>query len=288
MDTWQSRPEAPRRGAYLLPSFFTIANIFCGYYALTESFRAGALISVDLAAAAAHFDAAAKAIGFAVLFDGLDGRIARLMGTTSAFGMELDSMADTITFGIAPAFLALSWGVQAVLPAPETGLMKDLGAAGWTVSFLFVICSAARLARFNIQSNPLMRRPERAEHKHFVGLPTPAAAGLVAAIVHAYSGEPVAEWLWVPFWLLLLIAVSLLMISTWRYYSFKELDLRRKRKFAVVLVAGMIVAGIWFYSEPVLLLIATAYLLSGVYFKLSQTLRQRHVETPARAEGRNI
>ena len=288
MDTWQSRPEAPRRGAYLLPSFFTIANIFCGYYALTESFRAGQVISLDLNAAAAHFDTAAKAIGFAVLFDGLDGRIARLMGTSSAFGKELDSLADTITFGVAPAFLALAWGVRAVLPLPEAPLARDLAAAGWLVSFLFVISSAARLARFNIQSNPATARPERFEHKYFVGLPTPAAAGMVAALVHANSGEPMGEWLWVPFWLLVLVAISLLMVSTWRYYSFKELDLRRKRKFAVVLVAGVIVAGIWFYSEPVLLVIASAYLLSGVYLKLSQAFHRSRAEMPARAEGRNI
>ena len=290
MNPWPSRPKAPRRGAYLLPSFFTMANIFCGYFALTEAFRAGQLVALDPAAAAPFFDAAAKAIGFAVLFDGMDGRIARLMGTSSAFGMELDSLADTITFGIAPAFLALTWGVQAVLPAPETGLVRNLGAAGWIVSFLFVICSVARLARFNIHSNaatPRPERPERPEHKHFVGLPTPAAAGMVAAIVHVYSGNPMKEWLWVPFWLLLVLAISLLMVSTWRYYSFKEVDLRRKRKFAVVLVAGVMVAGIWFYSEPVLLVIASAYLLSGVYSKLSHALRRGQAEAPAHAEGRS-
>ena len=287
MNPWQSRSKAPRRGAYLLPSFFTMANIFCGYFALTEAFKAGQLVSLDPAAAAHYFDAAAKAIGFAVLFDGMDGRIARLMGTSSAFGMELDSLADTITFGIAPAFLALTWGVQAVLPAPETGLVRNLGAAGWIVSFLFVICSVTRLARFNIQSNPATPRLERPEHKHFVGLPTPAAAGMVAAIVHVYSGNPMKEWLWVPFWLLLVVAISLLLVSPWRYYSFKELDLRRKRKFAVVLVTGVIVAGIWFYSEPVLLVIASAYLLSGVYSKLSNALRRGQAKAPARAEGRS-
>jgi len=286
MKTWQRRPEAPRRGAYVLPSFFTIANMFCGYFAVTETLRAGQLLPENLAAAALHFDAAAKAIGFAVLFDGLDGRIARLMGTASAFGKELDSLADTITFGVAPAFLALTWGVRAVLPVSDAGLERNLMAAGWLITFLFMISAAARLARFNIQSNPLTARPERFEHKFFVGLPTPAAAGMVAAIVHVNSGQPMAEWLWVPFWLLLLAAISLLMVSTWRYYSFKELDLRRKRKFAVVIVAGVIVAGIWFYSEPVLLVIASAYLLSGVYLKLSPAWQRGRVETPVRAEGK--
>lgn len=286
METSHARPKQLRRGAYLLPSFFTMANIFCGYYALTETFKAGQLVLLNLGAAALYFDAAAKAIGFAVLFDGMDGRVARLMGTSSSFGKELDSMADTITFGIAPAFLALAWGVRAVLPDTEIGVMRDLGAAGWIVSFLFVICSAARLARFNIQSNPLTTRPERYEHKYFVGLPTPAAAGLVAAIVHVNSGNPMEDWLWVPFWLLVLVAVSLLMVSTWRYYSFKELDFRRKRKFVVVIGVGTVVGLIWFYSHAFLLLFATGYLMSGILAKLSQALRRSHVQ--ARAEERKV
>lgn len=263
-----------RRGAYLIPSIFTMANVFCGYYALTEAFKAGLLTASNLELAAVHFDYAAKAIGFAVLFDGLDGRIARLMGTTSPFGKELDSLADTITFGIAPAFLGFAWGVRAVLPEPSTSLTTHLSSAGWLVSFLFVICSAARLARFNIQSTPGLTRPERLEHKHFVGLPTPAAAGLVAAIVHVNAGMPMADMLWVPFWLLLLVATAILMVSTWRYYSFKDLDLRKRRKFAVVIVLGTIGGLIWFYSQPVLLLIATSYVLSGVIAKLSHSFRR--------------
>ena len=276
----------PRRGAYLLPSFFTIANIFCGYYALTEAFRAGQLISVDLAAAAVYFDYAAKAIGFAVLFDGLDGRLARLMGTTSAFGTELDSMADTISFGIAPAFLAFTWGVRAVLPQPETPLTSNLAAAGWVISFLFVICSTTRLARFNLQSAaPSASSAGRPEHKHFVGLPTPAAAGLVAAIVHVNSGNPVGDWLWVPFWLLVILGTSLLMVSTWKYYSFKHWDLRKRRKFVVVIGVAAAVGLIWFYSHAVLLLFATTYLLSGIVMKLSQPVRRSRME-PRAEEGK--
>lgn len=224
-----------------------------------------------------HFDFAAKAIGFAVLFDGLDGRIARLMGTSSPFGTELDSLADTITFGIAPAFLAFGWGVQTVLPEAATGVAAHLGAAGWLVSFLFVTCSAARLARFNIHSGPV--NTGRAEHKHFVGLPTPAAAGLVAAIVHATYGFPVEEWVWVPFWLLLLLATSFLMVSTWRYYSFKHWDLRRQQKFVAVIGVGAVVGLIWFYSQVVLLLIATSYVLSGIVVKLSHAIRRSRSET---------
>ena len=272
------RKSAPRKGAYLLPSLFTMANVFCGYFALMETFKAGQLAAHDLQAAALHFDFAARAIGFAVLFDGLDGRIARLMGVSSPFGTELDSLADTISFGIAPAFLAFGWGVQTVLPEAPTGAASHLGQVGWLASFLFVTCSAARLARFNIQSSPLPTHPERTEHKHFVGLPTPASAGLIAAIVHANYGYPVAGWLWVPFWLLLLLATSFLMVSTWRYNSFKHWDLRRQQKFVVVIGVGAMVGLIWFYSHVVLLLIATSYVLSGVLVKLSHALRRGHAE----------
>jgi len=257
-----------------------MANVFCGYFALMEAFKGGMMIAQNINIAGLHFDYAAKAIGFAVLFDGLDGRIARLMGTTSPFGKELDSLADTITFGIAPAFLAFAWGVRAVLPEADTPLTDHLAAAGWLITFLFVICSAARLARFNIQSTAGGTRPERLEHKHFVGLPTPAAAGLVAAIVHVNGGSPITEWLWVPFWLLLLLATSILMVSTWRYYSFKDLDLRKRHKFAVVILVGTLFGLIYFYSQPVLLLIATSYLLSGVIAKLSHSFRRRHLEAP--------
>lgn len=274
-----SRQGPARRGAYLIPSLFTMANVFCGYYALTEAFKAGLMTMQDLPSAALHFDVAAKAIGFAVLFDGLDGRIARLMKTTSPFGKELDSLADTITFGIAPAFLAFSWGVRAVVPEPGTSFTAHLVSAGWLVTFLFVICSAARLARFNIQSTPREVRPERLEHKHFVGLPTPAAAGLVAAVVHVDGGMPMQGMLWVPFWLLLLLATSILMVSTWRYYSFKDLDLRKRRKFPVVIVMGTIVGLIWFFSQPVLLLIAATYLLSGVVMKLSHAWHRGRQES---------
>jgi CDP-diacylglycerol--serine O-phosphatidyltransferase len=257
-----------------------MANVFCGYFALMEIFKAGELAAHNLQAAALHFDYAAMAIGFAVLFDGLDGRIARLMGVSSSFGTELDSLADTISFGIAPAFLAFGWGVQAVLPEAPTGAASHLGQVGWLASFLFVICSAARLARFNIQSGSLPSHSERSEHKHFVGLPTPASAGLIAAIVHANYGYPVAGWLWVPFWLLLLSATSFLMVSTWKYYSFKHWDLRRQQKFVVVIGVGAIVGLIWFYSHAVLLLIATSYTLSGVLAKLSHALRRGRVEAP--------
>jgi CDP-diacylglycerol---serine O-phosphatidyltransferase len=277
MEPPSGRTKPPRRGAYLLPTLFTVANAFCGYFAISEAFKAGQLLPGDMQAAALHFDYAARAIGWAVLFDGMDGRIARLMGTSSAFGRELDSIADAVTFGVAPAFLAFSWGVKAVIPSPDSPFFEHLTRAGWLVSFLFMILSAMRLARFNIQTNPALAS-SRPEHKNFVGLPTPAAAGLVAAIVHFNAGYTVIEWGWVPFWVLLILGTSFLMISTWRYYSFKDLDLRRKRTFVVVIAVASVVALIWLYSQVVLLLIATGYVLSGVVGKLSQGLRRSRVE----------
>ncbi|MBI2818025.1 MAG: phosphatidylcholine/phosphatidylserine synthase [Acidobacteria bacterium] len=275
MDAVHSRSKPPRRGAYLLPSAFTVANVFCGFFALTEAFKAGQLLSVDPQAASLHFDYAARAIGFAVLFDGLDGRMARLMGTTSAFGMELDSIADAITFGIAPAFLAYSWGVNAVLP-PNVSAFEQLAAAGWLVSFLFVVSSVSRLARFNIQSTP--SASHRSDSRKFVGLPTPAAAGLIAAIVHFGGGTQVSDWMWVPFWLVVMLGTSALMISTWRYHSFKDLDLRRKRKFVVVIAVAGLGALIYLYSQVVLLVIATTYVLSGIVVKLAHAFRRPRIE----------
>lgn len=275
MEPVPSRNKPPRRGAYLLPSVFTVANVFCGYFALTESFKAGQLMPGDLQAASLHFDYAAMAIGFAVLFDGMDGRVARLMGTTSAFGMELDSIADAITFGIAPAFLAYSWGVQAVLPH-SARLFEHLAAAGWLVSFLFVVSSVSRLARFNIQSTP--SASHRSDSRKFVGLPTPAAAGIIAAIVHFARGTPVSDWMWVPFWLVVMLGTSALMVSTWRYHSFKDLDLRRKRKFAVVIAMAALGALIYLYSQEVLLLIAGSYVLSGIIVKLAHAFHRPRVE----------
>ncbi len=278
MEPSHSRTKPPRRGAYLLPSIFTVANIFCGFFALMEAFKTGQLLPVNVQEAARHFDYAAEAIGFAVLFDGLDGRIARLMGASSAFGMELDSIADAITFGLAPAFLAYSWGVHAVLrSSSEPQLFQHLASAGWLVSFLFVISSAARLARFNIQTAPTSAS-HRPDQKKFVGLPTPAAAGLIAAIVHFNSGNPVGEWLWVPFWLVVVLAASALMISTWRYHSFKDLDLLRNREFVVVIGVAGIVALIWFYSQIVLLAIAAGYVFSVIVVKLANAVRRNRIE----------
>src|SRR5712664_4248207 len=202
-----------RKGMYILPSLFTTANIAAGYYAILQVTHGN---FTDFW----HFDNAAKAIGFAVLFDGLDGRIARMTGTSSDFGRELDSLADVITFGVAPALLAWMWGFRQ-LPTNLGELYNKLLQFGAIASFLFLMAGASRLARFNITSNPQPSNPGRPGKKYFVGMPIPAGAGVIAAVVHFAAGEPIASRWTAISWLLMIVAVAYLLVSTWRFYSFK-------------------------------------------------------------------
>ena len=208
---------------YILPSLFTTANIAFGYYAILQ-------ITHATVADAWHFDNAAKAIGFAVMFDGLDGRIARMTGTSSDFGRELDSLADVITFGVAPALLAWTWGFRQ-LPTNLGELYNKLLQFGAIASFLFLMAGASRLARFNISSNPQPSNPGRPGKKYFVGMPIPAGAGVIAAVVHFSSGDPIASWWTALTWMLMVVAVGYLMVSTWRFYSFKDIDFRSRQPF---------------------------------------------------------
>src|SRR3989441_6392287 len=172
-----------RKGMYILPSLFTTLNIAAGYYAILQ-------ITHATAAEPWHLDNAAKAIGFAVLFDGLDGRIARMTKTSSDFGRELDSLADVITFGVAPALLGWMWGFRLLPQLTNPALHTKLLQLGAIASFLFLIAGTSRLARFNITVNPQPSNPGRPGKKYFVGMPIPASAGVVAAMVHFQHGEP--------------------------------------------------------------------------------------------------
>jgi CDP-diacylglycerol--serine O-phosphatidyltransferase len=223
----------------------------------------------------AHFTLAAKAIGFAVLFDGLDGRIARMTNTTSDFGRELDSLADVITFGIAPAVLVFVWGVLFVV-APQDW-QSQLTNAGRMAAFFFLLCGAVRLARFNVQTNPAGKASTKPDFKHFVGVPIPAAAGFVAAVVYM-SAAPVRSFAFSIAWLVLVLLVGILMISTWRYPSFKQINISKPRTPLIVLVIGGIAFMIWEWSQPVLLAASFAYLLSGVVIRLSGVVK-RHTGT---------
>jgi len=258
-----------RRGVYILPSLFTVGTLVCGYFAILSILRgaqmvaAGAGMGLSLVA----FDNAAKAIGWAILFDGLDGRIARLTNATSAFGREFDSLADVITFGVAPAMLAYVWGIRGVDETLGTDLVQHLRQLGWVVTFAFVICGAARLARFNTES----LKPS-SDRRFFVGLPIPAAAGVVAAIVH-WEKQPVSHWAYGLLWMAILATLAFLMVSRMRYYSFKTLDLRRRRPYVAIIFLGLIVWAIAAFSEPVLLSMALTYALSGIILRFTSKLR---------------
>lgn len=259
---------------YALPMLFTVGTLFCGYYTLMSTLQAIALPVSEAEQAARLFDFAAIAIGIAVFTDGLDGRIARLTKSTSEFGAELDSLADCITFGAAPAALAFAWGVRG-LQVGQGALFGDLfPPIGYLCTFLFLTCGAARLARFNVQKNPRPKNPGRPDRKYFVGLPIPPAAGLLAAIVHARSGQPIEVWWpWGLLWCLLIASLGSLMISGWRYRSFKDLNFMRKPSLGVVFFATMIFL-IWNFSRPVLLTMASAFVLSGVVTRLGGLWRR--------------
>jgi CDP-diacylglycerol--serine O-phosphatidyltransferase len=257
----------------LLPGLFTAANIAMGYYAIIQALSASG-------AEPWHFDNAAKAIGIAVVLDGLDGRIARLTGTTSDFGRELDSLADVITFGVAPALLAWLWGFRLLPTMDVPEFHARLIQVGGIASFIFLMAGASRLARFNIQRNPQPSNPGRPGRKYFVGMPIPAGAGVIAAIVHFTGGEPVAMWWLAATWVGLLVALAFLMVSTWRFYSFKDIDLRRSHPFRNIILIGFLFAAIYFFSRYVLFAIALVYMLSGVVARLFYALRR---PAPARA-----
>src|ERR1700674_1152513 len=266
----EDRPSGRlRKGLYILPSLITAANMAMGYYAILQ-------VTHATAAEPWHFDFAAKAIGFAVLFDGLDGRIARVTHTSSDFGRELDSLADVVTFGVAPALLAWMWGFRQLpvfLSSTElTGKMIQLGAIA---SFLFLMAGASRLARFNITSNPQPSNPGPPGKKYFVGMPIPAAAGVVAAVVHFSGGDPIASWWTAVTWMLMVVAVAYLMVSTWRFYSFKDIDFRSRQPFQLVILFGLFFAAIRFYSQWVLFLIALLYVFSGVFWRLKWIFRRK-------------
>ena len=216
----------------------------------------------------AYFNRAALAIGFAVLFDGLDGMIARMTNTASDFGKELDSLADVITFGVAPSLLAYIWGFRMLPITDHTQLRDQIVHAGVFACFLFLICGASRLARFNISVNPQPRNPGRPGKKYFVGMPIPAGAGVIASVVHCFDGSPIDN-LWIAIvWLCLILFTGFLMVSTWRFWSGKELSLGSRHPFQLVVLLAVVGALIARYSEYLLIVIALGYLVSGVVARL--------------------
>ena len=236
-----------RRGVSLLPSLFTLANLFCGWACVVYAMQG-------------QFETAAPFIGVALVLDMLDGRIARMTGTASEFGLQLDSLADIVSFGMAPAVLAYAWG------------LAPLGRLGWAVGFLFVTAAALRLARFNIQRNT--------DKRYFVGLASPAAGALIAATVFYYPvglpDKPEA-FLAVP----LVLVPALLMVSTIRFRSFKTIDIGIRRRYQSLIVMAGSLALLITYPQIVLLVMAYTYLASAFVGLAIHKLRGRdHEITP--------
>ena len=237
-----------RRGVYILPTLFTLGNMFCGYSCIVYAMRG-------------EFETAAPFIGYSIVLDMLDGRIARLTGSASDFGVEFDSLADVISFGIAPAILAFAWGLQ------------PLGRLGWLAGFLFLTAAAMRLARFNIQS------AMGGDKRYFVGMPSPAAAGVIAATVFAYPWGLTDYRAALPA-LAMVLAPATLMVSTIRFRSFKTIDLQSRRSYTIVLLLAAGIALIATHPRSVLVVLAYVYLASAFIGLAVTRIRQRGDRSP--------
>lgn len=219
------------RGIYLLPNLFTVAGLFAGFYAI-------------ISATQHHYDVAAIAIFVAMVLDGLDGRIARLTQSQSEFGAQLDSLSDMVCFGITPALVLFNWS------------LSSLGKIGWLAAFIYAVCTALRLARFNSQS-------QQENKRYFQGLSTTACAGFVASVIWAATEYHVDGVYYAPLVAIVTVALALCMVSTIRYRSFKDLDLRGKVPFMVILAVVLVIVIISTDPPLVFFAIFLAYVLSG-------------------------
>ncbi|HSY72819.1 MAG TPA: CDP-diacylglycerol--serine O-phosphatidyltransferase [Alloacidobacterium sp.] len=263
----KAQAKGRRRGMYILPSLFTAGNIAAGYFAITQSLQGSAQEPH-------HFDWAALAIGFAIPFDALDGRIARMTNTTSEFGKELDSLADVITFGVAPSILAFTWGFRMLPAMADPVHRQQLVQLGAFVSFIFLLCGASRLARFNISTDPVPKNPGRPGRKYFVGMPIPAAAGVIAAVIHFFRGVPISiNWVAIV-WMALVGLIGFLMVSTWRFWSGKEINLSYRHPFQWMVLIGLVLYALVFFSQYVLILMALMYMFSGILARVAYSWRR--------------
>lgn len=264
-----------KKGLYLLPSAFTAANIGMGFLAVIWSLRGYQIVASNAEKASTYFDYAAMAIGLAILFDTLDGRVARMTKTTTEIGVQLDSFADVLTFGVAPIVLGYSWALGAVFN--EQSQIHGLGVF---VLFMYVMCGAFRLARFNLQAlrpRVLKEGSAHVDKKNFVGLPIPPAAGLLASIVH-FSPMPLNTYgevqggSYAVLIMILMAILGFLMVSTLRYSSFKSAGTGKKSIYLIIGLAafGM---GVWLYSRYFLLVLSLIYVSHGVIWYLIGILR---------------
>jgi CDP-diacylglycerol--serine O-phosphatidyltransferase len=275
----QQQHQGIKKGLYLIPSLFTAANIAMGFYAVMSALRGFQLVGngAEIDLARETFDNAAKAIGWAMLFDTLDGRIARMTKTTTEIGVQLDSLADVLTFGIAPAVLAYAWGYGSALKEGT-----DAHQLGWFLSFMYLMCGAFRLARFNVQATrprPLSEGTVKLDKHSFIGLPIPMSAALLAAIVH-FAPTPLMQYgphlaqIYSGLLMVLVACLSVLMVSTLRYSSFKQVGTGRGSTRLVILMVAAVGMLIWLYSRYVLLTLVAVYVLHGMLFRLGGIFRR--------------
>ena len=249
-----------RKGMYLLPSLFTAGNIGLGFYSITQTFDA---LGTN-GEAHAHLDLAAIAILLAIPFDSLDGRIARMTNTVSEFGRELDSLAD-----------AMIWGFHFLPPTMNGTLHQHLVQVGVFMCFLFLIGGVSRLARFNISHDPKPRNPGRPDRKYFVGMPIPAAAGLLASTVHFFYGYPVETWWVAGTWICTVGLAGFLMVSTWRFWSGKEINFSRSHPFQGLFLVLIVLYVMIRFSNNVLFAMALIYMFSGIWARAAYSWRRR-------------
>lgn len=277
-----------KKGLYVIPTAFTAANVGMGFLAVLYSIRGFQIVVTQPDAAAGYFDYAAIAIGLAIFFDTLDGRVARMTKTATEIGVQFDSLADVLTFGIAPIALIYSWAVGAAFQEQSSA-----HALGVFLLFMYLMCGAFRLARFNLQATRprvLQEGTPKVDKKNFVGLPIPPAAGLLASLVHfsplplSTYGEGLARFY--TYLIMILIAVlGILMVSTIRYSSLKTVGTGRRNLYLVLVIAavGML---IWLYSRYVLLILSVGYVSHGIIWYLLSSIRSPR--TPAESQAVEI
>jgi CDP-diacylglycerol---serine O-phosphatidyltransferase len=288
METEEINPphKGLKKGLYLFPTAFTAANVLMGFLAVLYSIRGYQTVFTTPEIASSYFNYAGIFIGFAILFDTLDGRVARMTRTATEIGVQLDSLADVLTFGIAPIALIYSWGIAPVFP--EKSSTHYLGVF---LLFMYLMCGAFRLARFNLQATRprvLLEGTPKIDKKNFVGLPIPPAAGLMASIVH-FAPMPLNSYGddWARFYgvlmIILLGILGLLMVSTLRYTSFKTVGTGKTNIYVILLIValGMMT---WLYSQYALLILSGLYVSHGIIWYILSFLTPRRKENPVESK----
>lgn len=222
---------------YILPSLFTVSNIFCGFTSVSSAIKG-------------NYELAGLLIGIAMILDTLDGRIARMTNTTSEFGLQLDSLADVITFGFAPAVLCYQWAFYQFE-------RQAIDRAGWLACFLFLVCAASRLARFNVQTSGAH------DKRYFIGMPTPAGAGMIASTIYCFP-DRIEGMIPAAIALALMLLLAFLMVSRVKYRTFKDLNLREPRSYRVTVVLALIIIAMAMDLKKALIIVATLYAISGM------------------------